>query len=637
MRNAFFLLAIGFWASFIFSDSFIFLSFGLVYGFFLLIRLRKSWIIIWCVLLLASFVLQKVPDEAKLGLYKIEMIKENYCIAKHKEFKIVLYGLENVSYGNQVQVKSIEKIHTISNLGLFSFQSYLNGQGIYYSSDVSDKDILDDNVDLRGRLYQWVKKRDQYGLYRLFLYNISTEEIKQIIPSLGLPFLSSVYFLESILKKHFRHKHVQWFLLAYMAVYGSLFVITPSLLRLFLFRGFRLFEKDWMKSFSLSLIVFLFLKSDQATSFALVFPALASLIYHFTDDIWRRMIRMRLILIFCQWIYFQTVDLALLIGFQSLRKLAACIWLVLMISLFLPLQSLGMGVYSIYETFLTLFPSWSWIYVPSLIYSVLVFVLFGKMMVNKSSVWLCVALLVWPFLSCRVDPFFHVYQLDIGQGDCMLIQEPFSKSAVMIDCGQNIGRDNVQEIILPFLKTRHINSLDALIVTHEDFDHSGGKESLLKEIEIKQVITNKHQEVDVDYPFKILLQDYIGKDENENSLITYYAYDHLSYLWTGDAGINTEMELLRNYDVKADVLKLGHHGSKSSSSKAFLAAVDPKVAIISAGYQNRYGHPHAQVLSNCKQLGIDVLQTNVDGMIHIFSFGPFAFFETASGLIGSLN
>jgi competence protein ComEC len=101
----------------------------------------------------------------------------------------------------------------------------------------------------------------------------------------------------------------------------------------------------------------------------------------------------------------------------------------------------------------------------------------------------------------------------------------------------------------------------------------------------------------------------------------------------GDAGVDVEYDLMKKYHLNADVLKLGHHGSKTSSSYDFLDTVRPKIGLVSAGLHNRYGHPSSQVISRCHSLGIHTLDTKEVGMIRLCTFHGFMWMETASGLM----
>lgn len=105
-----------------------------------------------------------------------------------------------------------------------------------------------------------------------------------------------------------------------------------------------------------------------------------------------------------------------------------------------------------------------------------------------------------PFLEVFCNPFFQVYALNIGQGDCSVIVERFYKSVVMIDCGQSLYRDNMGTYHFSFLENKNIHTIDTLILTHDDFDHSGGYDRL-KKVKIKQVIKDSKDKDNVEYPF----------------------------------------------------------------------------------------------------------------------------------------
>lgn len=204
----------------------------------------------------------------------------------------------------------------------------------------------------------------------------------------------------------------------------------------------------------------------------------------------------------------------------------------------------------------------------------------------------------------------------------------------MIDCGQNLYRDNVERIIMLFLENKNIHAIDTLILTHDDFDHNGGYDSLKDKIEIKQVIEDSNQSVHVDYPFYLLLSERESKDTNDSSIISYFTYDHLTYLFMGDASKQIEKQLMAAYDLKADVIKVGHHGSNTSSDPDFLDSLDCKIALISCGYKNKYGHPSVETLKTLENLHINTLCTSDCGSIAMYSLFHFSFVVTNDGMFG---
>lgn len=154
--------------------------------------------------------------------------------------------------------------------------------------------------------------------------------------------------------------------------------------------------------------------------------------------------------------------------------------------------------------------------------------------------------------------------------------------------------------------------------------------------QIEQNLPGQPARLSTAYEFWLLLNERVidPEEENDKSLICLFQYDGFRYLYTGDASIAIEKQLLETNNLEADVLKLGHHGSNTSSDPAFLKAVHPTLALISAGYQNRYGHPNVSVLETLNEQGIDRLNTAVHGSLHLFSIPHLLVVSSADGLLG---
>ncbi len=266
----------------------------------------------------------------------------------------------------------------------------------------------------------------------------------------------------------------------------------------------------------------------------------------------------------------------------------------------------------------------------------------------KIIIFLGLFIIFWkitPFL----DANFYVYFLDVGQGDSILIRSEFTNNVIMIDTGGRLQyskeeweKQNHQyqlsDKTITFLKSLGITTIDWLILTHGDMDHMGESENLVNNVKIKNVIFNRDSFNDLEKNLITILNQKkinyyqnitqinmhfnklnflnykIYDNENDNSNIIYLNYQNYKFLFMGDAGINAEKDLLKEYDFpNIDVLKVGHHGSKTSSSKEFLAKIQPKYAIISVGKNNRYGHPDSEVLANLQESKI--FRTDINGSI----------------------
>jgi competence protein ComEC len=225
---------------------------------------------------------------------------------------------------------------------------------------------------------------------------------------------------------------------------------------------------------------------------------------------------------------------------------------------------------------------------------------------------LALALNVVPFGNALVS---RVSFLNVGQGDAILIQEGYTN--VMIDTGGNTNFDIAKEVDIPYLYSQRVYHLDALIASHHDADHIGGKDSLMKNFKVKRFI-------DTASSFPLTIGDmtftnyntFGGDEENEDSLVLSLHFMETDFLFTGDAPESIEKKIVEmSPSLRADVLKVGHHGSASSSCQEFLSLLQPKVGIISVGARNKYGHPSKEALLRLQKAKIVVRRTDLEGTI----------------------
>lgn len=216
----------------------------------------------------------------------------------------------------------------------------------------------------------------------------------------------------------------------------------------------------------------------------------------------------------------------------------------------------------------------------------------------------------------------QVVMIDVGQGDCFLIQQPFNQGNILIDTGGLKNKDIATYTLVPYLKSQGIFSLDYVFISHDDFDHNGAFNSLSQQIEIKQTINTYQEKMTIgDVTIEMLKTPKVS-DGNDNSLVILATVNHLKYLFTGDISSNVEEQLMNDYpNLHVDVLKVSHHGSSSSTSSAFLNKIKAKVALISVGKNNLYHHPSLEVISRLNDYGIKVYRSDEMGMVKIVYYG----------------
>lgn len=218
-------------------------------------------------------------------------------------------------------------------------------------------------------------------------------------------------------------------------------------------------------------------------------------------------------------------------------------------------------------------------------------------------------------------PQEEVSFVDVDQGDCTLVRD--GKTNLLIDTGGLKWADLGTESLIPFFRKKKIDHLDAVLLTHHDFDHYGALASLKLHFPVTEVVEAEDflKEDNDTITFggldvKNLNHYEIDKDTNSLSGVYKFTIRNTKVLVMGDAPIEVEEKMLSEHqDVDVDILKLGHHGSKTSSSRDFLIAASPSVAILSCGTNNTYGFPHARVLQDLKSLSIPCRRTDQEGTI----------------------
>ena len=263
--------------------------------------------------------------------------------------------------------------------------------------------------------------------------------------------------------------------------------------------------------------------------------------------------------------------------------------------------------------------------------------------------------------------------INVGQGDCILIELPFRRGVYLIDAGGLLRfeqeawkeRDDLYEvgrqIVVPYLKGKGISKIDTFILTHADADHVEGAEEIVREVTIKEVhVTPNSLDKAVMTDFlqeaakkKILIREQLAGhswqvghttfryiwpydtdyEGNNDSLVLVMESGHFKALFTGDLEKEGEGALIQNaYENLKDVtlLKAGHHGSKTSSTEEFIDVTNPQLTIFMAGKNNRYNHPHTEVVERFNERGLPHLTTGEVGTITIIWDGEITYFTTSN-------
>jgi competence protein ComEC len=280
---------------------------------------------------------------------------------------------------------------------------------------------------------------------------------------------------------------------------------------------------------------------------------------------------------------------------------------------------------------------------------------------SKSSLSLALVFIVALgfFWGCRkktptslTGKLLEIYAIDVGQGDSLLIVTPEGKT-VLIDAGLN----KAGERVVQFLRERNVRQLDLIVASHPHADHIGGMRDVLKAVPVKSFLDSGQEHTTVTYaktleavkekigkltvaksgqkfnldngitlsvlgPRRPWLENVSGSDINANSVIVRLDYGKFSMLFTGDSEDETEDRLIADgANLKVQVLKVAHHGSRYATTERFLKYVQPEAAVISCGADNDYGHPTQSTLDRLRRFGVKVYRTDLQGDVKIASDG----------------
>lgn len=271
---------------------------------------------------------------------------------------------------------------------------------------------------------------------------------------------------------------------------------------------------------------------------------------------------------------------------------------------------------------------------------------------NKCKIIICllIVLILINFIIYIFPQKLRIFFIDVGQGDSTLIITP-DKKTVLIDGGGSDSFDVGEKVLLPYLLDRRILKIDYVLISHFDTDHCGGILTIMEKVKVKNIIISEQAENSENYErfkklminkkirlievkkgdkikigryseFKILFPPSRLLSENplnNNSIVAQFNYNNFKMLFTGDIEKLAEQQILKTEkaEIRADILKVAHHGSKTSSIPEFIKAVRPKIALIGVGKNNTFGHPNQQTIKNLENIKCRIYRTDLQGEIII--------------------
>lgn len=581
---------------------------------------------------------------------------------KSKERIIVTYKytgkvFNNLSYGDKIKVTGVLKEPSTNNIfNNFNYKKYLYNKKIYYIIEASKIDKIQNNNNhiytIKNLLYTRINslKSSNYIKALLFGDNKLDKEIKTSYQINGISHLFSVSgfhinFITSIIyfyldrvtyNKKIKYITVDIFLVLYLLLCNTtsllrctvmnillsinhllklnikkIDIILLTLILCIIINPFIIYDIGFIYSYTISFFLILYKNKYKTNNklLKIIYISLISFLVSLPINIYTSY-EINFLSIILNIIIVPIVSLILLP--LSLLTLIFPILdnILYLITSILEKISLYTSNINIFKQILSK---------PSIILIIIYYLVIILILSKNKHYYLILILLIFHKTIPLYNSNLEVVMFDVGEADSMLISTPSKKVNILIDTGRGIDINN----IIIYLKSIGISKLNYLIITHGDEDHIGGALYLIDNFKVDNVILNKgdYTELEVELithlknknikytnninkipllgSYMYLLNTKKFSNENDNSIVTYFEYQKYKFLFMGDSSSKTEEYLINNYNLtNISFLKVGHHGSNTSSSPLFINKITPKVSLISVGRNNFYHHPNKEVLTN---------------------------------------
>mgnify|MGYP000171561358 FL=1 len=581
---------------------------------------------------------------------------------KSKERIIVTYKytgkvFNNLSYGDKIKVTGVLKEPSTNNIfNNFNYKKYLYNKKIYYIIEASKIDKIQNNNNhiytIKNLLYTRINslKSSNYIKALLFGDNKLDKEIKTSYQINGISHLFSVSgfhinFITSIIyfyldrvtyNKKIKYITVDIFLVLYLLLCNTtsllrctvmnillsinhllklnikkIDIVLLTLILCIIINPFIIYDIGFIYSYTISFFLILYKNKYKTNNklLKIIYISLISFLVSLPINIYTSY-EINFLSIILNIIIVPIVSLILLP--LSLLTLIFPILdnILYLITSILEKISLYTSNINIFKQILSK---------PSIILIIIYYLVIILILSKNKHYYLILILLIFHKTIPLYNSNLEVVMFDVGEADSMLISTPSKKVNILIDTGRGIDINN----IIIYLKSIGISKLNYLIITHGDEDHIGGALYLIDNFKVDNVILNKgdYTELEVELithlknknikytnninkipllgSYMYLLNTKKFSNENDNSIVTYFEYQKYKFLFMGDSSSKTEEYLINNYNLtNISFLKVGHHGSNTSSSPLFINKITPKVSLISVGRNNFYHHPNKEVLTN---------------------------------------
>lgn len=659
------LLLAGLWVGLYLTHNLLFfIILFIILSIFIYFRFTKKICLIFCVSFLIgigfSFIKFDIQKEQYTGI--VSQSNENYYI--------LFDGLEKYyisEYDNDKEVGDIltitgnkKELYFINIESSFDFKNHLNDKGIYYELEVKEINFIYKNfIKLKAFRNYFLSHYDENikGSVSSMIFGINDDSsLNDHLSSLHLYRLFNVggvfinaflMFFTYLYKIKFKEDKAKLFSFITLIPYFILAINKFSVFRVFFVQLLILINKyvlknkfNYLEVISISALILLIFDYHLAYQDGFILGYLISILFYFISNSFNFVKKKNRKFVNGLFIFFFFIPFEIEY-YNEVSLLSPLICIVLMpLFIFINVLNLlclyGVPIYFIPSFLLSCLNNFFNVFkINTLnIYS-------GNLSIYFAFIFEVILILTFYYYSIRFKPLYklfsyvylglllinflpinrfiyqRIYFINVGQGDSTLIVD--RNKTILIDTGGNKYKDIAKECLIPFFKKEKIYKIDYVIITHEDYDHNGALESLKENFNVKSIVSQ------YDFPLKVNdlvienlnpLSASLPRGENDASYVLNFDFIGFNFLLMGDASSKIERNILNKYpSLDCDILKVGHHGSSTSTSFDFIKQISPYTAIISCGENNRYNHPSFETLSVLSYFDVNVRRTDIEGTI----------------------
>ena len=598
---------------------------------------RISWKVN-AVFMLVMLILS-APVNLKMSEGRVVALRNGYQIIRNGLTCAMIYSNDSeVSLDDIVRIDcELEKIDGYDNFELSTFALWAKGQQICWQGSIRKYEVIDRGISLRRLMYEHNRDNGNGWINQLLLASgmESDSDYRYFFTASGM----HVSFLAALIRRLYGRRNYPLQTLVKtirtMAFIGLVFRFPYGYVRVLINLVTELFIDDDRDRVSLRAILLALYRPYYVRSIAYLIPTGLAMIGLFCEK--RSPLVSKLFVTALQLHFYGYCNILNSLFFSLGRTVSGISYCLALMGSFLPVKAdLSEGISGILSLMDRLPQFCLNGRLPLVGLALACKLLTDYCLKQENRYFLMLALLfVLNHYQSVLNPFYCVEFLDIGQGDCSLVTVPFSTKGILIDTGGNVYKDVGSDIVVPFLRSKGLTEVE-VIISHGDYDHCGALASIGRQFRVSEVDWNKEKERDID-GLKLLspLYDRHYEEVNDDSQLTYFRIDRFGFLYLGDISEPIEEDLVNSYqNLDVSVVKIAHHGSRTATGDALLSHYRVPFAVISAGRNNRFDHPHQEVVERLRNYGVNILCTSWQHAIRFRIFHGFMIYSDADGSIG---